>query len=229
MKPVTSGAGYILSPEDSKRKKWSMEKKKALWGWIFVTPALIFFTVFSFYPIFNAFYMSLTKKSLLSLKPPELIWLKNYRYLLHSPDFWNSMKATSFFTLGTFLLLLVVSLMLGALIVTRKRFKRLFQMVFYSPALLSSVVAALIWLLIFDPRGLANQFINFLAQTPGTDHNWLASANMLGLATIIVYFWKYIGYFTIIFVAGMGSIPKSIHEAAEIDGASRQDFTIVLP
>lgn len=231
MKPVASGERSILSPDERKQKKWSMERKKARWGWIFVTPALLFFAVFSFYPIFNAFYMSLTKKNLLSLKPPELIWFKNYSYLFKSPDFWNSMKATGLFTLGTFFLLVVFSLTLGALIVTRKRFKRLLQMVFYSPALLSSVVAALIWLLIFDPRGLANQFLNFLAQTPGTDHNWLASANMLRLSTIIVYFWKYIGYFTIIFVAGMGSIPKSIHEAAEIDGASRwQDFwLIVLP
>ena len=228
MKENADWEKYLL-PKEEKRKKWSMERKKARWGWIFVTPALLFFSVFSFYPILNAFYMSLTKKDLLSLKPPQFIWFKNYSYLFTSPDFWNSMKATVIFTLGTFLLLLIFSLTLGALIITRKRFQRVLQMVFYSPALLSSVVAALIWFLIFDPRGLANQFVNFLSQTPGIDHKWLASSNMLRLSTIIVYFWKYIGYITIIFVAGMGSIPKSIHEAAEIDGANRwQDFWLIV-
>ncbi len=212
--------------EGGKRlKNWSMERKKARWGWIFVTPALLFFTIFSFYPMINAFYMGLTKKDLLSLQPPKFIGLKNYTYLFKSADFWNSMKDTAIFTLGTFSLLLIFSLILAAFVISRKKLKTLLQMLFYSPALLSSVVAALIWLLIFDPRGLANQILNYICQTPGLDHKWLASSNMLRLSTIIVYFWKYIGYFTIIFVAGMGSIPQSTHEAAEIDGASRwQDF-----
>ncbi|HBK67397.1 MAG TPA: sugar ABC transporter permease [Firmicutes bacterium] len=202
-----------------------MERKKARWGWIFVTPTLLFFMLFSLYPITNAFYMSLTKKDLLSLKPPEFIGLKNYTYLFQSADFWNSMKATALFSLGTFSLLLVFSLLLAALIISRKRLQTLLQMIFYSPALLSSIVAALIWLLIFDPRGLANQGLNFICHTPGIDHKWLAATNMLRLSTTIVYFWKYIGYFTIIFVAGIGSIPRSLHESAEIDGASRwQDF-----
>lgn len=219
----------LLLIDKKKQKNWSMERKKARWGWIFVTPALLFFMTFSFYPILNAFYMSLTKKDLLSLKPPEFIWFRNYSYLFKSPDFWNSLKSTTLFTLGTFLLLLVFSLALGAFIISRKRFQTLLQMVFYSPALLSSVVAALIWFLIFDPRGLANQFVNFICRTPGIDHNWLASSNMLRLSTIIVYFWKYVGYFTIIFVAGMGGIPKSLHEAAEIDGANRwQDFWLIV-
>jgi len=206
-----------------------MEQRKAWWGWVFVTPALLFFMVFSFYPIINSFYLSLTKYNLLSLKPPEFIGFRNYTYLFKSPDFWNSLKSTAIFTFGTFLLLLVFSLALGAFIISRKRFHTLLQMIFYSPALLSSVVAALIWFLILDPRGLANQFVNLICGTPGVDHNWLATAGMLRLSTIIVYFWKYIGYFTIIFVAGMGNIPTSIHEAAEIDGANRwQNFWLIV-
>jgi len=81
---------------------YSIERKKARWGWIFVTPTLIFFSIFSFYPIFNALYTSLFKKKLLSLKPPDFIGLDNYIYLLKSPDFWNSIRATVVFTLGTF-------------------------------------------------------------------------------------------------------------------------------
>ncbi|HOL04333.1 MAG TPA: sugar ABC transporter permease, partial [Fervidobacterium sp.] len=116
-------------------------------------------------------------------------------------------------------------------IITRKRFQKFLQMAYYSPAVLSSVVAAMIWLLMFDPRGLANQFLNYFFNTYGVDYHWLSNENMLRLATIIVYFWKYVGYFTVIFISGMASIPKSIHEAAIVDGASGwQDFRhITLP
>lgn len=81
---------------------YSIERKKARWGWIFVAPTLIFFSLFSFYPIFNALYTSLFKKKLLSLKPPDFIWLDNYIYLLKSPGFLELYKGYSGFYSGDF-------------------------------------------------------------------------------------------------------------------------------
>ncbi len=127
--------------------------------------------------------------------------------------------------MGTFIPLVVFSLMLAVFIISRTKFQKSLQMTLYSPAALSSVVAALIWLLIFDPRGLANQALNILMRTSGVNYHWLSSSSMLRLSTIIVYFWKYVGYFTVVFVAGIGGIPDYLHEAALIDGAnSWQDF-----
>ncbi|PNQ06080.1 ABC transporter permease [Mesotoga sp. SC_NapDC2] len=208
-----------------------IEHKKARWGWFFVLPSLAFFAVFSFYPIINAFYTSLFRKRLLDLRPPTFIGFSNYEYLLKSPDFWNSVKATFIFTLGTFIPIVIFSLLLAVLIMSRRRFQKFFQMAFYSPAVLSSVVAAAIWLLIFDPRGLANTTMNTLLGTVGKDYKWLATAGMVRLSTILVYFWKYIGYFTIIYITGLASIPQSMHEAAQIDGANGwKDFWhITLP
>lgn len=206
-------------------KRFSMEQQKARWGWIFVTPAIVFFLVFSFYPIFNAIYLSFFRKNLLSLKPPEFIGFENYTYLFGNKAFWESVGNTARFTAGTFIPLVGLSLTLAALIMSRKRCQKLYQMVLYAPAALSSVVAALIWLLIFDPRGIANQGLNALFGTSGVNYHWLSSPSMLRAATVIVYVWKYIGYFTVIFVAGIGAIPYSLHEAALIDGADRwQDF-----
>ena len=202
-----------------------IERKKARWGFFFVVPAIAFFGTFSFYPIINAFYMSFFKKDLISLPPPQFIGLGNYLNFFNSSAFWNSVKATVIFAMGTFVPMVVFSLMFAALIMTRKRFQNFLQLSYYSPAVLSSVVAAAIWLLMFDPRGLSNQFLNFIFSTKGVDYRWLANENMLRLATIIVYFWKYVGYFTIIFVAGIASIPQSVHEAARIDGANTwKDF-----
>lgn len=227
--PVTSLQKANRKPKKS--QSFSIEKQKARWGWIFVLPALIVFATFSFYPIVNAFYMSLMKKDLLSLAPPKFIGLDNYVYLFGSPEFWNSLRATTVFTLGTFLPLLVFSLILAVCIMSIKKCRKFFQMALYSPAVLSSVVTATIWLLIFNPRGLANQGVNLLLNTPGIDHKWLANGQMLQLSTIFVYFWKYVGYFTIVFLTGMSGVSVSLYEAARIDGASRwQTFwKITLP
>ena len=202
--------GLILNPD--------IEQKKARWGWLFIFPSLVFFSLFNFYPIFNALYTSLFRKKLLSLKAPAFIGFDNYIYLFKSPDFWNSIRATVVFTIGTFIPMVVFSLIFAVFIMSRKRFKKFFQMAYYSPAVLSSVVVASIWLLIFDPRGLSNQLVNFILNTPGLDHKWLANSAMVQMSTMLVYFWKYVGYFTIIFLVGLASIPQSIHEAAKMDG-----------
>ena len=89
------------------------------------------------------------------------------------------------------------------------------------PAVLSSVVAASIWMIMFDPRGLVNQISNAVLFTSGTDYRWLTSNSMLQVSTMIVYFWKYIGYFVILFITGLAAIPPSIYEAATVDGSSK--------
>ncbi len=208
-----------------------IEKQKAYWGMIFVLPSLLYFVIFSFYPIFNAAYTSLFNKKLLSLQSPKFLGFKNYTYLLQSKDFWNSVRATFTFTIGSFVPLVIVSLLLAVLILNLRRGRKFLEMAYYSPAVLSSVVAAVIWLAIFDPRGLANQWLNWIMRTPGVDYKWLAHPVMVQLSTIMVYFWKYIGYFVIIFIAGLSAIPKSMYEAARIDGASSWEnfWYITLP
>jgi multiple sugar transport system permease protein len=216
---------------NDKRTARSLEKDRARWGWLFVAPGVLFFSIFSFYPILNAFYTSFFNKKLLSLKAPKFIGLQNYEKVLSSPDFWNSLRATVTFAVGAFVPLFVLSLLFAALITTRKRYQRTTQMALYSPAVLSSAVTALIWLIMFDPRGLANQFVNFVARSPGIDHKWLADAAMVQVSTVLVYVWKYVGYFTILFVTGIGKIPQSANEAAVIDGAgpAQRFFRITLP
>ncbi|OQY35319.1 MAG: ABC transporter permease [Spirochaetaceae bacterium 4572_59] len=220
-----------MKSQQKRIKHQSVEKKQARWGIAFVIPSLVFFSLFNFYPIINAFYTSFFKKKVLSLKPPTFIGIDNYVYLIQSSNFWNSIRATVVFTLGTFIPLLVSSLLFAVLIISIKKGNKFFQIALYAPAVLSSVVSAAIWLLIFDPRGLANQWANVLLNTWGADHNWLANWTMVQISTMLVYFWKYIGYFVIIFIAGLSSIPKSLYEAAQIDGTnSWQEFwQITLP
>ena len=212
-------------------QKKSLEKKIAVWGGMCVIPALLFFTLFSFYPIINAFYLSFCNKNMISLKPPVFVGIANYIKIFASADFWNSVRATVVFTLGTFIPLVIVSLILAAFLTFRPTASRALQLIYYSPAVLSSVVAALIWKLIFEPRGIANQIANTIMMSSGVDFKWLSDGVMLQISTMTVYFWKYIGYFTVLFLTGLGKIPRGIYEAAVIDGANRGQtfFRITLP
>jgi multiple sugar transport system permease protein len=214
-----------------KIKKRGLEKKLARWGWYFVLPAIVFFSVFSFYPILNAFYLSFHRKNMISLIQPVFVGLNNYITVLQSPGFWNSVRATVTFTLGTFVPLVAASLVLATFVTGQKRTARIWQLIFYSPAVLSSAVAALIWMIIFQPTGLANQIVNTALLRSGVDMRWLSNGNMIQFSTMMVYFWKYIGYFTILFITGLTKIPHVIYEGATIDGASplQTFFKITLP
>ncbi|MGD1816274.1 MAG: carbohydrate ABC transporter permease [Pleomorphochaeta sp.] len=208
-----------------------IEKKKAKWGWFFVTPALLMFLMFSLYPMLNALYNTFFNIKLLSKRPPNFVGLSNYAYILTSRNFWNSMRATLFFTLAAFIPLTIFSLVLGLAMTSKKGGGKAFQLIYYSPAVLSSVVAALIWMLMFDPRGIANGFVNTILHTPGVDHDWLTNPTKLQMSTAMIYIWKYIGYFTIIYITGIAKIPNSVLEAATVDGASRMQtiLKIIVP
>lgn len=209
----------------------SLEKKISMWGWIFAAPSLIFFSIFSFYPIINAMYLSLCSKNLISPRPAVFVGFRNYARLFASADFWNSVRSTIVFTAGTFVMLVLTSLVLAVFLTFRRRGSRALQLIYYAPAIFSSVVAALVWKVMFAPPGIANQAVNTLLHTKGIDMQWLSNSTMLQVSTIIVYFWKYIGYFTVLFITGIDKIPHGIYEAARIDGASRGQmfFTVTLP
>ena len=219
-----------------KTKKYSIERKQARWGFAFTVPCLVFFAIFSFYPIISAFITSLTNRDAIK-RTWDFIGFDNYVYLFTQSNggfsLMNSLKATGIFTIGPFIPMVVVSLLLAVLIMQLRRpsHSKIFELAFYTPAVLSSVVAATIWMILFQPTGLFNQLTNTIMRTSGRDYQWLTSDAMLRASTIIVYFWKYIGYFTILFITGLASIPPTIYEAAIVDGSSRWHtfWKITLP
>ena len=209
-----------------KTKKYSIEKRQARWGFAFTIPCLVFFAVFAFYPIISAFITSLTNRKAIS-RNYSFVGLENYIYIFTKGNggysLLNPLRATLVFTIGTFIPMVVVSLFVAVLISQLRKpgHSKFYELCFYTPAVLSSVVAATIWMILFQPTGLVNQFSNYLMRTSGRDYQWLTSNNMLQISTMIVYFWKYIGYFTILFITGLASIPSTLYEAALVDGSSR--------
>ncbi len=225
-----------VSNERIKPKRYSIERKEARWGFVFTIPCLVFFAIFAFYPIIYAFITSLTDRRAIS-RTWSFSGLENYIYIFTKDNggfpLSNSIRATLVFTLGTFIPMIIISLIVAVFLMQlrKNRQRAFFQFVYYTPAVLSSVVAATIWMILFDPRGLVNQFSNFVLGTSGVDYNWLVNSTMLQISTMLVYFWKYIGYFVILFITGLAAIPPTIYEAATVDGASRWKsfWRITLP
>ena len=209
-----------------KTKKYSIERRQARWGFAFTIPCLVFFAIFAFYPIISAFITSLTNRKAIS-RNYSFVGLENYIYIFTKGNggysLLNSLRATLEFTIGTFIPMVVVSLFVAVLLSQLRKpgHSKFYELCFYTPAVLSSVVAATIWMILFQPTGLVNQMSNFLMMTSGRDYQWLTSNTMLQISTMIVYFWKYIGYFTILFITGLASIPSTLYEAALVDGSSR--------
>ena len=218
------------------QKNYSIERKQAKWGLIFTIPCLIFFAVFSFYPIINALITSLTNRRAIA-RTSEFVGLENYIYIFTKDNggfpLSNSIRATLIFTIGTFIPMIIASLIIATFLMQlrKDKYRGFFQLMYYTPAVLSSVVAASIWMIIFDPRGLMNQISNFVMHTSGVDYNWLVDSTMLQISTMMIYFWKYIGYFVILFITGLAAIPNTIYEAATVDGSSRWHtfWKITLP
>ena len=219
-----------------KQKIYSIERKQARWGFIFTIPCLAFFAIFSFYPIIYAFLTSFTNRQAIG-RNHSFVGLENYIYIFTKNNggfpLSNSIRATIVFTLGTFIPMIVISLIVAAFLMQlrKDRYRGFFQLMYYMPAVLSSVVAAAIWMIIFDPRGLMNQISNFVMRTTGVDYYLVVDPLMLQVSTMFIYFWKYIGYFVILFITGLASIPPTIYEAATVDGSSRWHtfWRITLP
>lgn len=185
-----------------------------VWGYLFVLPVLLLFLVFRLYPMLRAIVMSFQKYDLLS--PPRWVGFDNYRFLASNERVLNSFKVTGVFLVGQTIPLVLVSLLLALVLFSLPRFRHFFEVTFYFPVIMPTVVAALIWLTLFYPRGLLDQLVApwFPQGIP-----WLTSPALALPSVITVDIWKSTGYYMIILLAGLLAVPVEYLEAAAIDGA----------
>ena len=188
---------------------------------------MLFFAVFNIYPMFSGLYYSLTRFTL--LKPPVFVGMDNFVNLLSDKQFLNSLWVTFAFVVGTTVPQWILSLALALLFRGQFRFKQVYKILYFSPALLSGVVVSLVWKLLYDPRGVINVFLGPLVGT--SEIFWLGSSKLAPYALMIVGNWGSFGYLILIWLAGLVGIPREFYDAAAIDGANRwQSFrNITLP
>lgn len=209
-------------------------------GYFFVLPNILIFGIFILFPMLLNFYYAFTSGQ--SILPENRTWVgtQNLQHLLSCQNylnvqtckedlFWRAVSNTATFVSGQVLLMVLMALITALALNRRVKGRSLFRGVFFYPVLLSPVVVALIWKWILQHQfGLLNAMLVGigLEKIP-----FLLQANWARFWVILVSVWAQMGFFTLILLAGLQSIPTSLYEASAIDGANtwQSFFKITLP
>lgn len=192
------------------------KRKEIVTGYAFLLPDFLGLLIFVIGPIMYALFLSFHDWNALS--PMRWSGLSNYQKLWRDPQFWSSLRVTAIYTVAYVPILFSVSLGLAVLLHRRLPFMEFFRTIFFVPVVLSLVVSSLMWKYIFDEQvGLLNYLLQLVGLTP---QPWLGSVELALPAIIIVSVWIQMGYFMVIFLAGLQDIPGLYYDAAKIDGAS---------
>jgi len=208
-------------------KPVSLRRQEALWAYIFISPWLIGFVVFTLGPMIASLVLSLTKYNITTA--PVFIQFDNYiKLFTGDPKFWHSLGVTVRFALIAIPLNLVFGFVLALLLNQEVPALAFWRTIYYLPSVIAGVAVAILWSLIFNPRfGILNWLLSLVGiDGPG----WLASPDWAVPALIIMSLWS-VGGGMIIYLSGLQSIPTTLYEAAELDGANswQRLFYITIP
>ena len=182
---------------------------------LFITPWAVGFLAFALFPILASFYYSLTVFD--AIRAPKWIGVGNYVELAHDPLFWQSLKVTATYAVGSVSLGIAASMAIALLLNRNIHGLAVFRTIFYLPAVISGVAVSLLWKWIFQPEfGVLNNLIWTLFHIKGP--NWLGREQWVMPAMIVMSLWG-IGGGIVIYLARLQGIPTELYEAAEIDGA----------
>lgn len=196
--------------------------------YLFLLPALFILTLTVFFPAGQAFFLSFTRYEYDLTKAPQWVGMANLQRLWHDPVFWKTAGNTLLY-LGIVVPILVVVPLLLAILVDRKlRGISWFRVAFYTPVVISMVVAGIAWRWLYNSNGLFNQLLKTLNLEAIP---WLTSPQWAIFSVMGVTIWKGLGYYMVIYLAGLQSIPGELYEAAAIDGVDGvgKHWSITLP
>lgn len=204
-------------PSGRRRFRLNERRREYIAFLLFVLPDLALLAVWTFWPFLYSLYLSLTDWNLLR-KTWNLVGLNNYVELLRSPLFWQITRNTLIFAVGVIVAQLTLSLGLAVLL-NQKLFGRgLWRLVIFSPHITTTAAMALVWSGMYaDKYGV---FANALALFGARFPNVLADPKWVLPALMLVSIWKGLGFNTVVFLAALQGVDRSLKEAASIDGAN---------
>ncbi|WP_206455147.1 sn-glycerol-3-phosphate ABC transporter permease UgpA [Aurantimonas marina] len=195
--------------------------------YLLVAPQVAITLVFFYWPASQALYQSVLHEDPFGLKS-EFVGLANFQSILSDPAYLNSIKVTAIFSLSTAALSMSLALLLATAAEKVVRGRGLYRTLLIWPYAVAPAVAGLLWLFMFNP--VMGTFAYMLRRN-GFDWNPLLDGDQAMLLVVVAAAWKQISYNFLFFVAALQSIPKSLIEAAAIDGAgsTKRFWTIVFP
>ncbi len=195
--------------------------------YLFLAPALLLLAVFVAYPIVSVVYYSLTDYDI--VRPPTFIGLENYERLLGDPVFWKALRNSIIYLVAT-PILVVLSITLAIVVNRQLRGIHIFRALYYIPAVAGSIAIGISWRWLFDRNG----FLNGVLQWAGVIDEpvqWLTEPSLILPIAILLTVWAGVGYYAVIFLAGLQNIQEELYDAARIDGCNdlQKHWHVSLP
>jgi putative chitobiose transport system permease protein len=210
-------------------KSWSPLRSQVT-PYLFLLPAMLVLGLTVFYPAIQAFLLSFTQYEYDITQPPMWIGLENFQRLLKDSVFWKTLRNTLVYLVGVVPILVVAPLGLAILVNRKLPGIRWFRAAYYTPVVISMVVTGIAWRWLYAETGLFNQLLAWLKLSK-EGLPWLTSPQFALFSVMAVTVWKGLGYYMVIYLAGLQSIPADLYEAAAIDGSDgwRKHWDVTVP
>jgi len=216
----------------------SYKRRQKVIPYLFLAPNLLIFSIFIILPAIIGILYSFTDRSLFTFGRADFIWFENYATLLKDEFFIKSLVNTIGLVLVTVPLMFILSLLVATLLKQPIKALGLYRSIYYWPVMISAIVVGIIWQWILAGNySLFNSFLSLL-------HRVLSALNIVSgefspsptlsdptfawISVVVAIIWSRIGYYMIIFLAALLSIPASLYEAAEMDGACRRQMFLYI-
>lgn len=195
--------------------------------YLFLLPAGVILMVFFFIPFFQTIVLSFQDYSS-NIYEPTWVGLQNYFKLFQSPIFYKVLWNTFLYLFLAVPILAVVPLILAIMLNNKIKGITVYKILIYLPVIVSIVVAAIAFKWLYAEQGILNYFVGIFGINP---IGWLTDTQYALISVVIVTIWKGIGYYMMIYLAGLMSVPKELYEACDIDGASeiKKHLTVTIP
>jgi len=193
-----------------------MRRKLTATPYLFLAPALALLAIFVLYPIAAVVVYSFTVFDIMT--PPEFIGLDNYSQLLGDDTFWLALQHSFIYLLVT-PILIVLSIALAIMVNRRLRGVSVFRALYFVPAVAGSIAIGLSWRWLFERTGFVNGVLQWLGVIE-EPIQWLATPSLVLPLAMLLTIWAGVGYYAVIFLAGLQNIPEELYDAAKIDGCS---------
>ncbi|CAG7644296.1 Melibiose/raffinose/stachyose import permease protein MelD [Paenibacillus solanacearum] len=210
----------------SKAIKKRRDHKMGAIPYFFVLPNFLIFSIFIVVPTIIGFVYSFHEYD--GLNPMEFIGFDNYKEIVTNGEFWTALGKTALYALVVVPSIYCLSLAVAMMLIQQIRAKGLFRAVFYWPTMISYIIVGLTWKWIFGDFGVLNYVMTLIGVEPV---HFLSDSLFANVSVIIATVWSRLGFFMVIFMAGLQAIPTDFYEAARLDGASkpRVFWNITLP
>ncbi|KEZ52187.1 carbohydrate ABC transporter permease [Metabacillus indicus] len=203
-------------------------KRGKITPYLFLLPGCIILGAFIFYPMLQAIWLSFTNYNMVT--EAEFIGTENYQNLFEDELFWKVLGQTLLYLVIVVPALVILPIFIAILVNQQIRGIAFFRSAYYIPVVTSMVVVGITWKWVYADQGVLNYFLESLGII-GEPVHWLTSTSTSIFAVMAVTVWKGLGYYMVIYLAGLQAIPGDLYEAADIDGASKwkQIIHITIP